>query len=151
MLRTDHGHEQPRAGWGRSTMKDTFYTVTQLADELGMTARAVRFYEQKGLIQPQRAGSTRVYTERERARLILVQRGKRLGFSIQDIKEYLDLYEADRTGAEQLCALLRGVRKRIKRLEDQSAALALTLEELRDIERQATESLEKIDRNGKDS
>ena len=59
--------------------------------------------------------------------------------------------DSNRTGAEQLCALLRGVRKRIKRLEDQSAALALTLEELRDIERQATESLEKIDRNGKDS
>ncbi|WP_187294316.1 MerR family transcriptional regulator, partial [Methylobacterium sp. B1] len=60
-------------------MSDTLYTVTQLAKDLGVTARTVRFYEDKGLLTPQRAGNTRVYTHRDRARLILILRGKRLG------------------------------------------------------------------------
>lgn len=73
------------------------YTVTELAAELGMTARAIRFYEDKGLITPQRAGTTRVYSSRDRARMILILRGKRLGFSLGTIREYLDLYDADVT------------------------------------------------------
>ncbi|UOM36441.1 MerR family DNA-binding transcriptional regulator [Acuticoccus sp. I52.16.1] len=128
-------------------MSHSFYTVTQLAEELGLTPRAVRFYESKGLISPKRAGTTRVYTEHERDRLILVQRGKRLGFSLQDIKDYLDLYETDQAGQEQLNALLRGVRSRIEKLEEQSAALTQTLAELRDIERNATNSLAELGRS----
>ena len=130
-----------RVVWKRCTMTVSFYTVTQLAEELGLTPRAVRFYESKGLISPRRAGNTRVYTDHERDRLMLVQRGKRLGFSLQDIKSYLDLYDADHTGHEQLQALLRGVRARIAQLEEQSAALTLTLSELREIERNASHSL----------
>ena len=59
------------------------YSVTELAETLGMTPRAIRFYEDKGLIAPQRAGKNRVYTSRDRGRLLLIQRGKRLGFTIQ--------------------------------------------------------------------
>lgn len=69
----------------------TFVMVTDLARELGITARALRFYEDKGLITPHRVGATRIYTARERARMILVLRGKRLGFSLREIKDYLDL------------------------------------------------------------
>ncbi|RAI04461.1 MerR family transcriptional regulator [Acuticoccus sediminis] len=137
---------QPRLVWNRRAVTETFYTVTQLADELGMTPRAVRFYESKGLISPKRAGSTRIYTERERTRLVLVQRGKRLGFSLQDIKDYLELYEADQSDQEQLTTLLDGVRSRISQLEEQSAALALTMTELREIEVQASEALAKLKR-----
>ncbi|MBV9755883.1 MAG: MerR family transcriptional regulator, partial [Alphaproteobacteria bacterium] len=72
-------------------MTDQFYTVTQLSAELGVTPRAIRFYETKGLLAPRRAGTTRVYTHRDRARLILILRGKRLGFSLREIKEYLEL------------------------------------------------------------
>lgn len=126
-------------------MAEQFYTVTQLAQSLGITARTVRFYDDKGLVTPSRAGTTRVYTQRDRARLILILRGKRLGFTLREIKEYLDLYDLDRTQKEQLKMLLKGVRKRIDRLEDQSIALKQTLEELRAIEEQATDALGTLD------
>jgi len=120
----------------RSLVADKFYTVTQLAENLGVTARALRFYEDKGLIAPRRAGNTRVYTQRDRARLILILRGKRLGFSLQEIREYLDLYDVDPSQKEQLRALLKRVRSRVAQLEEQSVALSQTLAELKDIERQ---------------
>ena len=118
------------------------YTVTELANDLGVTARTLRFYEDKGLLQPARVGTTRMYTHRDRARMMLILRGKRLGFSLRDIRDYLDLYKADVAGAEQIRLLLRAVRSRIRRLEEQSAALVETLDELRAIETQASEALE---------
>ncbi len=111
-------------------MSDTLYTVTQLAKELGVTARTVRFYEDKGLLNPQRAGNTRVYAHRDKVRLILILRGKRLGFSLREIKEYLDLYDTDPTQKEQWRSLLAKVQGRIDRLVDQQKALAETLSEL---------------------
>jgi DNA-binding transcriptional MerR regulator len=122
-------------------VSDTLYTVTQLAKDLGVTARTVRFYEDKGLLSPQRAGNTRVYTHRDRARLILILRGKRLGFSLREIKEYLDLYDADPTQQEQLRALLKRIQTRIGSLVDQERALVETLAELRAIEQQAQDAL----------
>ena len=80
---------------------EKLYSVTELAKELGVTPRAIRFYEAKGLITPQRAGGTRVYTHRDRGRLILILRGKKLGFSLREIKDYLDLYVVDTTFVEQ--------------------------------------------------
>ena len=118
-----------------------FWTVTSLANELGVTARTIRFYEDKGLIAPCRAGTTRVYTARDRARMMLILRGKRLGFSLREIGEFLDLYDVDATGAEQMRALLAAVRHRIADLEEQSAALQLSLDELRDIEQHAERAL----------
>jgi DNA-binding transcriptional MerR regulator len=116
---------------------DAFHTVTQLARELGITARTIRFYEDKGLIAPQRAGSTRVYTVRDRARMILILRGKRLGFSLREIREYLDLYDADQTHAEQLRVLRAAVAKRLASLREQHKALEQTIAELEDVQRQA--------------
>jgi DNA-binding transcriptional MerR regulator len=116
---------------------DAFHTVTQLARELGITARTLRFYEDKGLIAPQRAGSTRVYTARDRARMILILRGKRLGFSLREIREYLDLYDADHSQAEQLKALRSAVAKRLASLREQHKALEQTILELEDVQRQA--------------
>jgi DNA-binding transcriptional MerR regulator len=120
---------------------EKFLTVTQLARDLGITARTIRFYEDKGLITPQRAGSTRVYTARNRARMSLIIRGKRLGFSLREIKEYLDLYDVDRTQSEQIRVLLGGVHKRLGSLREQLHAIETTIQELEDIERQATEAL----------
>jgi DNA-binding transcriptional MerR regulator len=120
---------------------ETLHTVTQLARDLGITARTIRFYEDKKLIAPQRAGSTRVYTARDRARMILILRGKRLGFSLREIKEYLDLYDTDQTQAGQIRALLGGVRKRLDLLKEQRRALETTIGELEDIERQAAVAL----------
>jgi DNA-binding transcriptional MerR regulator len=116
---------------------DALHTVTQLGRELGVTARTIRFYEDKGLIAPQRAGSTRVYTARDRARMILILRGKRLGFSLREIREYLDLYDADHTQAEQLRVLRAAVSKRLTSLREQHKALEQTIAELEDVQRQA--------------
>ncbi|ATR22048.1 MAG: MerR family DNA-binding transcriptional regulator [Roseomonas mucosa] len=117
------------------------YTVNQLAKELGITPRAIRFYEAKGLLAPERAGTTRVFDRRDRARLMLVLRGKRLGFSLNEIREYLGLYDAQHGQAEQIRWLLDSVRDRIARLEQQRADLEQTLAELRDIESQAADAL----------
>ena len=116
---------------------ELFHTVTQLAAELGVTARTIRFYEDKGLITPRRAGSTRVYTVRDRARMILILRGKRLGFSLREIKDYLDLYDVDHTQAEQLRVLRAAVAKRLASLREQYVALKETIAELEDIQHQA--------------
>ena len=117
------------------------YSVNQLAEELGVTPRTIRFYESKGLVAPQRAGNARVFTRRDRARLLLVLRGKRLGFSLDEIREYLDLYAADRGKTSQLKVLLEHTQRRIHELESQRRDLEQTLAELRDIECQALTAL----------
>jgi len=119
----------------------TFRTVSQLATELGITARTIRFYEDKGLITPQRAGSTRVYTVRDRARMILILRGKSLGFSLRDIKDYLDLYHADHSRSEQTRMLRNAVVRRLASLRVQLSALQQTIAELEDIQRQTEAAL----------
>ncbi|MDK9695468.1 MAG: MerR family DNA-binding transcriptional regulator [Siculibacillus sp.] len=120
---------------------DKIYSVTELARDLGVTPRTIRFYEDQGLISPQRAGNTRVYTHRDRARMILILRGKQLGFSLRDIKEYLDLYALDATQTEQVQHLARKARERIDLLEAQLQAVKTTLSELKEIERAALETL----------
>src|ERR1700712_4456568 len=108
---------------------DQLYTVTQLGAELRITVRTLHFYEAQGLIVPRRAGNTRVYTQRDRARMILILRGKRLGFSIREIREYLELYDVDPTQAEQVKALLKSVHGRMRMLEEQRVALEEILQE----------------------
>jgi DNA-binding transcriptional MerR regulator len=120
---------------------ERFYTVTELGKDLGVSARTLRFYEDKGLISPRRAGNTRVYTHRDRSRMILILRGKRLGFTLREIKEYLDLYLLDITQREQLQMLQRKVAARIHSLEQQRAALEQTLAELNDIAHQTEQAL----------
>ena len=118
------------------------YSVTELAEELGVTPRALRFYEDKGLVTPQRAGTTRVYTHRDRGRLALILRGKRLGFSLREVGEWLDLYDADPSQAAQMRVLIGKVRERIAVLERQRDDLEATLRELSEIERAARRHLD---------
>jgi len=120
---------------------DRLFSVTELARELGISPRAIRFYESKELLSPRRAGSTRVYDHRDRARLLLILRGKRLGFSLAEIKDFLDLYDADPKHKKQLGLLLRGVRARRDELESQRRDLDLTLEELAEMEQQTLDAL----------
>jgi DNA-binding transcriptional MerR regulator len=115
--------------------------IQDVAAELGVTMRTLRFYEDKGLIEPQRVGTTRIYTRREVARMRLILRGKRLGFSIREIRDFLDLYDADPEHHEQTRQLAIAVRERIRLLTRQKAALEETLVELSEIERQATARL----------
>lgn len=109
------------------------YSVSELATELGVTARALRFYEDKGLISPQRAGNTRVYTYRDRGRLMLILRGKRLGFSLREVRDWLDLYDLDPNQVAQMTRLRDKVCARIAALEGQRADLKATLAELRGV------------------
>lgn len=117
------------------------FTVTELARRLGMTPRAIRFYEDKGLIAPRRVGTTRVFSSRDRARMILILRGKRLGFSLSTIKEYLDLYDVDVTQRSQLRLLLAAVGRRRDQLVAQRQAIDDALAELDDISAQAEAAL----------
>ncbi len=123
------------------TAGSVLYSVSELGQDLGVSARTIRFYEDKGLIAPRRVGNNRVYTLRDRARMILILRGKRLGFTLREIKEYLDLYDADPTHAKQVRLLLEAVHSRILRLEDQRVALNQTLAELREVQAQAQSAL----------
>jgi len=116
-------------------------SIQDVATELGVTTRAIRFYEDKGLVDPQRVGTMRVYSRREVARLQLILRGKRLGFSLREIKEFLDLYDADPLHLAQTQRLLERVEDRIGTLELQQKALEQTLDELREITRECRERI----------
>ena len=104
-------HSGGEGGPGQEAQGAPLLTVTQVAAQLGATARAIRFYEDKGLITPQRIGTTRVYGRREVARMTLILRGKRLGFSLREIKEFLDLYDVDSTQKTQMRRLIENVRR----------------------------------------
>lgn len=108
--------------------------IQDVAAMLGVTHRTLRFYEDKGLIEPQRVGNTRIYSRREVARMQLILRGKRLGFTIREIKEFLDLYDADPEHVEQSRLLLRRIRERLKLLAKQRAAIEETVAELKKLE-----------------
>jgi DNA-binding transcriptional MerR regulator len=129
-----------RTGY-KTTDSSKIFSVSELADDLGVTQRTLRFYESKGLVSPQRLGMIRAYTHRDRVRMILILRGKRMGFSLREIKEFLDLYEADHSSPKQMQHLLKKVRGRIAHLEDQLQAVQTSLTELRHMERLSLESL----------
>ena len=115
--------------------------IQEVAKELGVTMRALRFYEDKGLIAPQRVGTTRIYGRREVARVRLVLRGRRLGFTVREIKEFLDLYDADPEHVEQMRRFTLRVRQRIEEMEQRKKALEETIEELRALEKEALSNL----------
>ena len=125
----------------RESENRDLFAIADLAKEFGISTRAIRFYEAKGLLSPERVGSTRVFRRRDRARLILILRGKRLGFSLRDISDYLSLYDADRTQRAQVNLLVEMVDQRMLMLEQQLADLETTISELREIKKLAGERL----------
>ena len=98
---------------------DETYSMTQLAREFELTTRAIRYYEQEGLISPARRGRTRVFSARDRTRLRLIHRGRSLGFSIQEIREILELYSPHSGDRPQLVHLLQKIRERRAVLDQQ--------------------------------
>jgi len=124
----------PETGAAQAGLKG----INEVAAQLGITHRALRFYEDKGLIEPARVGNTRIYARRDIARMQLILRGKRLGFSIREIKEFLDLYDADPTQLEQMQHLVAQIRQRIKLLERQHTAIETTISELKAMDQQAS-------------
>ncbi len=127
--------QQPRA-------EDAIWGIGELATELGVTARAIRFYESKGLLSPRRVGTTRVYGRRERARLILILRGKTLGLSLRQIQEYLELYGERGSGRKkQLEHVVENTERWLTKLEKKKQDLERTIAELRTIRRESKKKL----------
>ncbi len=114
---------------------DELKGIQEVSKELGVTHRTLRFYEDKGLISPQRIGTMRIYSKREMGRMRLILRGKRLGFSIREISEFLDMYDADPSQHQQMEALLNSVREKRVDLRHQRKAIDETLKELDQIAR----------------
>lgn len=108
------------------------FSIRNLSKEFGVTARALRFYEDKGLIQPERRGQTRIYSSRDRARLKLILRGKRLGFSLVEIHEILDLYTPKDQGAAQMKATLVKYRNQIDALKRQREDLEAAISDMQE-------------------
>ena len=115
-------------GGGQETAGDE--TIGALALAFGLTPRTIRYYEDQGLLAPARVGAQRVYGAADRARLALILRGKRLGFSIAEIKDFLDLYQADDGQIEQMRYLVGRGRARIAALERQLEDVQQTLADL---------------------
>jgi DNA-binding transcriptional MerR regulator len=101
-----------------------------MCDAFGVTARALRFYEDEQLISPERRGTTRLYTDRDRARLTWILRGKSVGFSLNDIRELLDLYDLGDQRRTQMVATLERCRERVAILERQKVDIDATIAEL---------------------
>ena len=116
--------------------RERTYGIAELAAEFGLTPRTIRFYEETGLLAPRRAGTARVYAHRDRARLMLICRGRRLGFSLAEIKEFLSLYDADRSQVAQMTYLLARVRERAGVLESRLHDAQQGLAELQALEAQ---------------
>jgi DNA-binding transcriptional MerR regulator len=106
------------------------YTITELAAEFDVTSRAIRFYEDVGLLQPQRAGRNRVYSAGDRTRLKLTLRGKRLGLALSEIKQLVDLYDADSGSTQQLEAFVAVLAEHRRLLEQQREDIEITLAEI---------------------
>ena len=106
------------------------YTITELAAEFDITPRAIRFYEDVGLLTPQRVGRNRVYTLRDRTRLKLTLRGKRLGLSLLEIKQLVDLYDSSGDTRQQLSAFLVVLAEHRQQLERQREDIEITLSEI---------------------
>jgi DNA-binding transcriptional MerR regulator len=107
------------------------FTIRQLTKEFSVTARTLRFYEDEGLIAPERRGQARIYSVRDRARIILILRGRRVGFSLAELGEILSLYEIKDGGVTQLVHARRKFEERIAILERQKIDIEDSLSELR--------------------
>lgn len=123
------------------TMSDT-YSIADLAREFDVTPRAIRFYEDKGLLSPTRDGLRRIYAPRDRVRLKLILRGKRLGLTLREIQEIIDLYDAEPTGEAQLRKLIEGCRRSRATLHQQMDDIRITLEEIDAVEVQCQRLLD---------
>ena len=106
------------------------FTITELAREFDITPRAIRFYEDVGLLAPGRSGRNRVYSQRDRTRLKLTLRGKRLGLSLLEVRNLVDLYESPSDTAQQLTAFLRTLTQHRTLLEQQRGDIEITLAEI---------------------
>ncbi|GAE33363.1 MerR family transcriptional regulator [Halalkalibacter akibai] len=123
------------------------YTISDLADEFDISTRTIRFYEEKGLLTPTRTSTgQRVYTKKDRTRLQLILRGKRFGFSLNEIAEMVSLFDLDRTGKKQLEKTLQYGERKIKELTEQIEEMTALRDELEQYQANFKERLQGIEK-----
>jgi len=120
------------------------YTISELAREFDITTRTIRFYEDEGLLQPRRNGRQRIYARRDYIRLKLILRGKRLGLSLSEISDIIELYDSDQGETGQLASFLDSIRERRTVLKQQRTDIDATLHELQRIERRCRNRLKTL-------
>jgi DNA-binding transcriptional MerR regulator len=123
---------------------DKTYTIGELAEEFGITSRALRLYEEERLLDPQREGTRRIYNERNRVRLRLILRGKRLGWSLSEIRESFDLYDSSLGEEAQLLLMLEKLTQRRDSLKEQKKDIANALRDLERIAVDAEQALQEL-------
>jgi DNA-binding transcriptional MerR regulator len=123
--------------------RETVYSISSLAKEFGITTRTIRFYESRGLISPERVGTARRYSKRDRARLMLILRGRNLGFTVEDVGEYLALYDTDPAHLAQTRLLLDKVTAAIEGLKTKHHDIERSLADLNDIRTRCEAHLKK--------
>lgn len=124
------------------TVSDKTYTISQLAEEFGITTRTMRFYEEKGLIKPQREGLKRLYSAADRVRIKLILRGKRIGMSLAESAQVIDMYDPKHNNADQLNSLLNTVRSQRELLQQQKSDIDEMLTSLAEVEGLCSKALQ---------
>lgn len=122
-------------------MSNETWTIGELARAFGITTRTIRFYEDEGLLHPERDGQTRIYRPRDRVRLKLILRGKRLGFSLSESRELIDMYSPEADNRDQLQALLDKIADRRRQLEQQKRDIEAMESELDEVEQRCRDAL----------
>ena len=115
-------------------MSSESYSISDLAGEFQVTTRTIRFYEEKGLLHPARSGQQRIYSPADRVRLRLILRGKRIGLSLEESREIIDMYQPGRTNQDQSLLLLERVAQRRRQFEQQMEDIRQALAELDEVE-----------------
>ncbi|MBQ4832389.1 MerR family DNA-binding transcriptional regulator [Pseudoalteromonas sp. MMG010] len=128
----------------QSKTSEQTFSISQLAKEFSITTRSIRFYEDEGLITPERKGQTRIYTKRDKVRLKLILRGKRLGFSLAETGRLFELYDADNSSAKQLATMIKLISEKKADLSQQMEDIKVVLMELVTAEKRCKETLSKI-------
>ena len=135
-----------RTDAGGAALPGSTWSIAEVAEQFGITHRTVRHYEDLGLISPERRGTTRVYHRRDRTRLNLILRGKRLGFPLEEIRTIINLYDEPRGQASQLSYVLDQINDRRVDLERRRRDIADALRELDEFERRCRADLEALRR-----
>lgn len=137
------------AGNGKMTEnlleQEKIYSITDLTREFDITTRTVRFYEAEGMLHPARRGRSRLFNQRDRTRLKLILRGRRLGFSLADIREIIDLYDAEPGEAGQLIWFLDKIAERRSELEQKQRDIDVTFADLAEVEQRCRERLRELE------
>jgi len=120
------------------------YSISELAKEFDITTRSIRFYEDQGLLTPERQGQTRIYSKRDRVRLKLILRGKRLGFSLAETGQLFELYDADKSSSKQLTTMLKLIEQKKAELHQQMDDIKVVLMELVTVEKRCRETLDEV-------